>query len=397
MKSTLPSPILPEAPARRADRLDAALERQRWQQELERTQADHVGALDIERLAGRLPDSRGEAGRRVRRAIRQDGRYVRLTRPLGQSPRTWEEQTLLPRLRLPLDWLERLSGLRLPEPGRQAPSLMLEAGQPALLLPTVSGPLLLAERRGQLYQYLRPPGDAGLSAAGSWQLLDRLAALQTGPGSSADEQLLGLERLPEVWGQLSSARRQERARRVRGLVLAAALLLLWLLGTVLGHAGLSLLFGPVVIAVLLLAASLDRRSAAWVQHGPALRQAPERGTLAPAFPAPSSLRPAPREQLLSAATRARLAALREVLAQAQTREGPDLGAPVLSGPVLDDLGRLLEDRFSYPHPDRALDSLLEGQISALEGRLRHRLDLEEQRARALAAERLSREPVDPSF
>ena len=96
-----------------------------------------------------------------------------------------------------------------------------------------------------------------------------------------------------------------------------------------------------------------------------------------------------RERILR---EARLATLRTELGRARSTLSPDATDSLAS-----DLAGLLEDRFSFPHPDRALDALLEGQMATLKARLNERLDLERQRARELAAQRLRRETVDPHF
>ncbi|WP_424952632.1 hypothetical protein [Deinococcus sp.] len=393
-------------PSGPAGDLAPALERQRRRRELGDVLETHAGALDIERLVSRLPDGQAEAGRALRRSLRQHGRYVRLGRPLGLAALTWKEQTggwspsrpgLVTRLPVTalsvtrlvpvLGWLERLSGVRFPaQPAGQEPTLA--PGQVALLLPDPSGGLLLAERDGRLFQYLSTP-----TSTGRWNVLDSVAAFQTGEGAQVSEQALGLERAPLAWNTLSSARRGERARLVRGLILLVLGAMLALIFSFLTHGGLWLLIGPALILTLLLALSLERRFSVWVNQG-AARRSPEAGRdSGPAARSAQALSPftspAQQERLLSPETRARLAALRSRLASQPEQ--------ALADPLLADLDGLLQDRLGYPHPDAALDALLEGQMEALSTRLEARLTLERQRARELAAERLRREPVDPHF
>lgn len=392
--------------------LSAALERQRRQLEFENTLEAHAGALDIERLVGTLPGNRTPVGQALRRDLRKNGRYVRLSRPLGHAALTWESQFppgpggrgwQVARLVTALGWLERLSGVRLPVGGQQDQPLTLGPGEVTLLLPAASGGLLLAEREGQLFQFLPFPD-------GDWHLLASVADLQTGPVAQVDEGRLGLERLPEVWSGLSSARRRERARRLRLLALLVVVALFVLVGRLLTHSGLWLLIGPALVLTLLLAVVLERRFAQWVHQGAALNQGSRRaGAVSEIlFPVPPagvasplgsdlhmSERPfqaAQYERLLSPETQTRLATLRTELGRARSTLSPDATDSLAS-----DLAGLLEDRFSFPHPDRALDALLEGQMATLKARLNERLDLERQRARELAAQRLRRETVDPHF
>ena len=400
--------------------LGAALERQRQQHEFEHTLEPHAGALDIERLVGTLHGSRTPVGQALKRDLRRTGRYVRLGRPLGHSALTWEAQTSqgpgarrwqASRLVTALGWLERLSGVRLPAGRPEDQTLTLGPGEVTLLLPAssggvnVNGGLLLAEREGQLFQYLPVSG-------GRWHLLESVTDLQTEQVAVIDEDQLGLERLPEVWSTLSSASRQERARRLRLVSLFLVLTLFVLIGRLLTHSGLWLLVGPALVMALLLAVTLERRFAPWVRHGAALRGSgpapellfPDRVTSAPVsgpragerpFP-PTGVTHAQHERLLSPQTQARLAALRTELDRAAF--SPDFTpTPDLTLTLRSDLAGLLEDRFSYPHPDPALDALLDGQLATLKVRLDDRLSLERQRARELAAQRLRREPVDPHF
>ncbi|MGY2895350.1 hypothetical protein [Deinococcus sp. UYEF24] len=408
--------------------LDAALERQRRQHDFENTLEDHAGPLDIERLVGTLPGSRTPVGQALKRDLRRNGRYVRLSRPLGHAALTWDAQTShgigsqgpgargwqASRLVTALGWLERLSGVRLPAGRQNDKALTLGPGEVTLLLPASSGGLnvnaglLLAEREGQLFQYLPVPD-------GRWYLLESVTDLRTEQVAMIDEGRLGLERLPTVWSTLSSARRQERARRLRVASLLLVLTLFVLIGRLLTHSGLWLLVGPALVVTLLLAAMLEQRFSQWVRHGAALRQNgpalellfPEAGSAAPSSASglhadgrpfqPTHFQPAPfqlaqHERLLSPGTLARLTALRAELNRARSTFSPDLTVTLTS-----DLTGLLEDRFSYPHPDPALDALLDGQMATLSARLSERLDLERQRARELAAGRLRRETVDPHF
>jgi len=390
----------------RTGALDAALARQRRQQEIQRLQDEHAGALDIERLIARMPEGSSAAGQTLRRNLRQHGRYVRLGRPLGHAALTWATQLDAGRTtgRPPVwpGWptarlapvlnsrvaglLERLAGVRIPGSG-DGQALTLEPGRAALLLPASSGGLLLAEHEGQVFQFL--PSGAG---AGQWHLLDDASTFQSGPVAMLDEHDYGLERQPLAWTQLSSARRRERARRVRLMVVALLLVLTVLLGRLLTHDGLWLLIGPGLILLLIAGWSLERRASVWVRQGSALRSFSDDLTEAPVLPFQVGAVSAQHEHLLSAQTRERLEALRRAL----TRAGA-LGGSHLTAAVAADLSGLLEDRFSYPAPDAALDTLLEGQIEALQRRLDERLGLEQQRARELAAERLRRETIDPHF
>ena len=427
------SPVSVSAERSPVGGLDAALERQRRQHEFERTLETHAGALDIERLLGHLPGSRTPVGQALKRDLSRNGRYVRLSRPLGHAALTLDAQTpqgpdsrgagarrwQASRLVTALGWLERLSGVRLPAGRQDCKALTLGPGEVTLLLPASSGGLnvnsglLLAEREGQVFQYLPVPD-------GRWRLLESVADLQTERAALIDEGRLGLERLPVVWSTLSSARRQERARQLRTLSLLLALTLLVLVGRLLTHSGLWLLIGPALVMTLLLAALLEQKFALWVRHGAAFRRGePALDVLFPGlgkaasvpvgglgtderpFPATqvqsaqvqsAQYQPAQYERLLSPGTLARLATLRTELDRARSAFSPD---PTLS--LTSDLTGLLEDRFSYPHFDPALDALLEGQMATLSARLNERLELERQRAREHAAQRLRRETVDPHF
>lgn len=401
-------PFNSERPAEaRSGTLDAALARQRRQQEVRRLQDEHAGALDIERLIARLPGGGSDAGLTLRRNLRQHGRYVRLSRPLGHAALTWasqldESRPGAGRASVWQGWpttrlapvlngrvaglLERLAGVRVPgNTGGEA--LTLEPGRAALLLPASSGALLLAEHEGQVFQFLPSGVDAG-----RWTLLEDASAFRTGQEAMLDEGSLGLERQPLAWTQLSSARRRERARRVRTLVVSLVLVLTVLLLRVLTHGGLWLLIGPAMLLLLFAAWSLERRFTVWVQQGSAQRHLPDDRSDFPVLGAQVATVSAEHERLLSAQTQGRLETLRRALTRAAAVGGSHLTAAVAA-----DLNGLLEDRFSYPAPDAALDTLLEGQIEALQRRLDERLGLERQRARELAAERLRRETIDPHF
>jgi hypothetical protein len=398
--------------------LNAALERQRWQEDFDHTVEAHAGALDLERLVETLPGGRSPVGQALRRDLRRNGRYVRLNRPLGHAALTWDarfspgpdpRRSRAARLLTALGWLERLSGVRLPAGRQNEQPLTLGPGEVTLLLPVASprptggAGLLLAEREGQVFQYLPVPD-------GRWQLLESVSDLQTEPVAQVDEGRLGLERLPQLWSTLSSARRQERARRLRVLSLLLVLALFVVIGRLLTHGGLWLLIGPALVLTILLAVTVERRFALWVRLGPALsRGAGGSSVSGLLFPASGESEAAPvspngwsanerpfplaqYERLLSAETRTRLAALRAELSTAHAT----LGA-IPTDSLTSDLNGLLEDRFSYPHSDPALDALLDGQMATLQTRMNERLDLERQRARELAAQRLRRETVDSHF